>query len=387
MRIFYYTWNENLQVDLNDTLVQLGHTVIQCHIPFSNYDEDAFFSSNLEQIFLEQQCDFFFSFDFFPLIAKSAEHLKKVYISWVYDCPHLTLFSPYAQSDFVKLFIFDRNLFQLVSKRKTKNVYHMPLAVNTHRLIRQLGIPTNNIVYDNDISFIGSLYEKALYRKINYLPEYLRGYIEGIITAQRKIYGYNFVEGLINKDLENELSKYIKINFTPSYNVHLNQLYADIINAEITARERIDYLIIAAKEAPVTLYSGSKLPSFCKDCRIYHAGTVDYAQQMPQIFRHSKINLNITLRSITSGIPLRALDIMGAGGFLLSNYQPELAEAFSDGKELVLFHSPEDFKNKINYYLLHDDERKAIAQNGFQKVHEHYTYYKELNEILSLAFL
>ena len=57
---------------------------------------------------------------------------------------------------------------------------------------------------------------------------------------------------------------------------------------------------------------------------------------MPLIFRESKINLNITLRSITSGMPLRALDIMGAGGFLLSNYQQELAENYIDGEELVL---------------------------------------------------
>ena len=38
------------------------------------------------------------------------------------------------------------------------------------------------------------------------------------------------------------------------------------------------------------------------------------------MFANSKVNLNITLRNIKTGIPLRALDIMGAGGFLLTNY-------------------------------------------------------------------
>ena len=35
-----------------------------------------------------------------------------------------------------------------------------------------------------------------------------------------------------------------------------------------------------------------------------HSG-VDYYSEMPVIFRKSRINLNITLRSITTGIPLR----------------------------------------------------------------------------------
>lgn len=52
-------------------------------------------------------------------------------------------------------------------------------------------------------------------------------------------------------------------------------------------------------------------------------GPIDYYNEMPYVFNNSRINLNITLRSIKSGIPLRAMDICGAGGFLLSNYQAD----------------------------------------------------------------
>ena len=52
---------------------------------------------------------------------------------------------------------------------------------------------------------------------------------------------------------------------------------------------------------------------------------------MPLVFQNSKINLNITLRSIKNGIPLRAIDIMGAGGFLLTNYQNDFGLHFTDG--------------------------------------------------------
>ena len=57
-------------------------------------------------------------------------------------------------------------------------------------------------------------------------------------------------------------------------------------------------------------------------------------EELPCVFRYSKLNLNPTLKSIQSGIPLRALDIMGAKGVLLSNFQPELVEYFEDGLHL-----------------------------------------------------
>ena len=100
--------------------------------------------------------------------------------------------------------------------------------------------------------------------------------------------------------------------------------------------------------------------------------------------RYSKINLNITLRSIESGMPLRALDVMGAGGFLLSNYQTELAENFVDGEELVLFESEEDLLAKVEYYLQHEKERQAIARCGWKKVCEEYSYEKRVAQIMEL---
>ena len=66
-------------------------------------------------------------------------------------------------------------------------------------------------------------------------------------------------------------------------------------------------------------------------------GEVHYMYEMPLVFKCSKINLNITLRSIRNGIPLRAMDIMGAGGFLLTNHQNDFAMHFVDGEDYVLF--------------------------------------------------
>lgn len=382
MKIFYYTWLENSENDMMEALTRLGHTVVKCHIPLKNYEEDEEFTANLEHIFLEHQCDIFFSFDFFPIIAKSAQQLRKRYIAWIYDMPHLTLFSPAVQSEYTSIFVFDKVQYEEVKRIKPNHLYHLPLPVNTVRLNKLLGDFSGEAEYQQDISFVGSLYEKNMYRQINYLPEYLKGYIDGVAESQQKIYGYNLVQETLTDEIIKELEKYIHMNLDESYLVTTRQLYADMINAEVTCRERRDLMSALATIGRFKLYTGSDVGLVPG---VEPGGIVSYDRQMPQVFRSSKINLNITLRSIVSGIPLRALDIMGAGGFLLSNYQPELAEYFIDGQEVVMFESKEDMLAKADYYLRHEEQRKEIAYRGWKKVQEEFSYDFLLTKIFECA--
>ena len=55
-------------------------------------------------------------------------------------------------------------------------------------------------------------------------------------------------------------------------------------------------------------------------------------------------------------------------------------------KTFVLFESQEDFLNKCNYYLKHDNERRQIAANGYGKVKEFHTYEIRLKEIFEVVF-
>ena len=108
---------------------------------------------------------------------------------------------------------------------------------------------------------------------------------------------------------------------------------------------------------------------------------------MPYVFAISKINLNITLKSIQSGIPLRAMDIMGAGGFLLTNFQADFLDYFTPEEDFVYYNDTEDLLNKIEYYLSHDKERKEIAENGHRKVKENHSFEICFRKMLQTAGL
>ena len=96
--------------------------------------------------------------------------------------------------------------------------------------------------------------------------------------------------------------------------------------------------------------------------------SVDYSSQMPQVFAASKINLCPTLRCIGSGIPLRALDVMGCGGFLLVPLQPELMEYFVPNQDAGIYSTLEEAVELAEYYLSHEEQRKAVAASGQRKV-------------------
>ncbi|MCM1239637.1 MAG: glycosyltransferase [Lachnospiraceae bacterium] len=234
--------------------------------------------------------------------------------------------------------------------------------------------------YLDEISFVGSLYEKNLYDQIKELPTYLRGYLNGLMDAQKQLWGVDLVPSMLNPSLVEQLSKYIKIEYSKNSTYGNEIAFCNMLHAKITSEERISALNLLSDCFPVSLYSASR-KELCPKAN--HKGIVSYINEMPNVFRYSKINLNITLRSITSGIPLRATDILACGGFLLTNYQSELCEFLEPGRDFVYFTDLEDMCHKADYYLDHEQERNEIAFCGWKKVQELFPYQKQVEKMLA----
>ncbi len=158
------------------------------------------------------------------------------------------------------------------------------------------------------------------------------------------------------------------------------------LGMQASSLERIRTLAELGKEFSVNLYTRSditdlkNIPGIC--CR----GGVSTHSEMPRVFRYSKINLNITMRSIQSGLSQRIWDVLGCGGFLLTNYQSEIPEYFTIGEDLECYENLADLKEKITFYLAHDDIRYEIAQNGLKKTREQHTYIHRVLQIMRILF-
>jgi spore maturation protein CgeB len=92
----------------------------------------------------------------------------------------------------------------------------------------------------------------------------------------------------------------------------------------------------------------------------------------------------MTIPNIKSGIPLRIYDILGAGGFCITNFQAELPMFFENEKHLVWYYSNEDLYDKVDFYLRHDTERERIASAGHDHVRTTCTYESRITKILEI---
>lgn len=151
------------------------------------------------------------------------------------------------------------------------------------------------------------------------------------------------------------------------------------LSRKLAEMDRITVLNTLASRYTVDLYTKSDCRNL-SNVRI-HQG-VDYYTDMNKIFYLSRINLNISLPSIETGLPQRILDIMGSGGFVLTNYQQEIDDFFVIGKEIEVFHDLDELLEKTAYYLSHEEERLRIAMNGYLKVRDNFSYTHQVKHIL-----
>ena len=389
MKILMMEWKSFGNEDIIAGFKELGHTVKT--MPFSNKElhHNEEMEKNIVKEIQDFSPDFVFSFNYFPIISLACKKADMKYVSWVYDNPFVLLYSYTIIYPGNYVFIFDKELYMEFHKAGINTIYYMPLAANTKRL-HSMETSKNYEMFKNskwmnqtDIAFIGSLYTEKhqFYQRLERISPYTRGYLEGIMASQKHVYGYNFIQELLTPDIIKDMSKVLPMEPDPTSVATKEFLFAQyVINRQITALERTEMLAAIGQHYSFDLYTPDETLTL-PGC-VNH-GKVDYYDMAPYVFKTAKINLNITLRSIKSGIPLRAFDICGAGGFLLTNYQADFMDCYVPGEDFVYYESKEDLLSKIDYYLKHEDERAAIAKNGFERTAANHTYKHRIEEMVS----
>lgn len=380
--LLLYCWGSTSEKGLRLALEQLNIEYCQLTRVMEDYHADAVWAAECMNLTHSMKVDMVFSFDYFPLLSMICEMNHIPYISWIYDCPQYTLYSQTLINDNNYIFCFDKLQTLQMQNMGAKHCVHFPLAFSKHMQYQE------NAKYLSDISFVGNLYNDAKnrFRKVPWNP-YTKGLLDGFIDAQLRIYGYNFIKDVLDEALVESIVEACDLKLGEAYRVNQLWLAADMLNMEVSARERIRILERLGENWDVNLYTTSNLTDKMKQGHLQNCGMADYEIDVPNIYHNSKINLNITSKTIESGIPQRIFDILGCGGFCITNYQPEIAELFEDGRELVLYESVEDLCNKITYYLdsKNEAERKCIALNGQQKVLKEYSLEHRLQDMIGMV--
>lgn len=390
MKILFYRYGSICEPDIIEGFEELGHTVSQITEEITN--KELVFGDSARIVgdyLMEHPQDCVFTVNFFPIISEVCNIFKIPYLCWTVDSPVLELFAKSIQNPCNRIFLFDRAQYDEIAPLNPGHVFHFPLAVNVKakQQVIQAASSTDIERFSADISFVGSLYtEKCPYDNLVNPPEYLLGYLNGLIEAQLRVYGYFFLEDLLTDEIVAAFKAHLPGFYTYPLETFLTdrktmaQLY---IGNKITAVERLRTMKILSEHFNLDLYTGSDTSVLPK---VHNRGFAKSLTEMPIIFHESKINLNTTCKAIRSGLPQRIFDIMGCGGFVLTNFQPELSEIFNVGTDLVTYGNLDELKDITSYYLEHQKKRQEIAQNGFERVARDYNYPVRLEQLLQLAF-
>jgi spore maturation protein CgeB len=108
-------------------------------------------------------------------------------------------------------------------------------------------------------------------------------------------------------------------------------------------------------------------------------------EEKAKAFQAAKINLNLLHPTEIYGINCRAFEIAGCGGFQLIDLKDGLDEYFEPDKEVVTFRTLKELKDKIAYYLVHEDERGQIALRSYERAHREHTYEQRLGKLIDIA--
>lgn len=384
MRILFLDSPAFAKQDMLDAFTSCG---IACDLFFQKDYNDRQ-NTAYEEAFSEavsKACyDFVFSFNYFPILSNCCLRHGLKYISYVYDSPLVTLYSYTLINPCNYVFLFDKSTFQTFQSAGIPTVYYLPLAANVTRLT-SLSCPEDLLAtVSSDVSFVGSLYNEDhnFFDRLSGLSDYTMGYLNSIMAAQQKVYGTFFLEDLLTTGVLEDLQRVCPYQPMPDGTESPAFVYANyFLCRKITSNERLSLIKQASEHFSLNLYT-HRFPSELPNA--HFVGPIDYYKTMPYVFRQSRINLNITLKSIHTGIPLRCMDIMGCGGFLLTNFQPDLLDFFTPNEDFVFYEDEDDFLKKISYYLSHESARQQIAANCLGKMNEYHTFLHRVQTILDI---
>ena len=115
-------------------------------------------------------------------------------------------------------------------------------------------------------------------------------------------------------------------------------------------------------------------------------GQIGSGRDLARIYGEAKICVNVHAQK-GAGISARVFEATASGALLITDERPALRELFvTEGPEaeIVTFARPAELAEKIRYYLLHEEERRAIAGRGAARCRRDHTYVLRMKRVLDL---
>ncbi len=297
----------------------------------------------------------------------------------------------------IKLFSRWNNIRYTIHTEIISKIRHLKNN-ETKRLIKtvieskpDLIISTHDYLFPNEINLIKKQTKAPI---VLWFPDALSNIKKGLFF----IAGYDFLF-FVDKYIVNTLHDELGLNTFflpqacyPKYH-HLTEISkideiykCDIANAGNSYPSRIA-LYENFKNYDVKMW-GFPPPIWINNNYIksIHQKKEVYGEEKIKAFFSAKIVLNNLHPAVINGVNKRTFEIPACGGFQITKYSEIINELFVKDKEIVTYKNLDDLKEKIDYYLKHEEERNLIIKAGFERTNKDHTYKVRLKEMLDIIF-
>lgn len=383
MKVFF-AGSETMQIpNIPISLGKMGYEVVlyEKSMEYVEEHEEEYESFGL---FLQsEKPDVVISTIFFQIVAAYTHELGIKYAVYGMDSPHYAAWVPeYPRLDNVYLFHFDSREVERFRKCGYTNVTYLPLAagVTWADTIHTSG--TDRKKFGSAVSFVGGLYgDNPFDTCAGRLPQPVQEHIWNQLENSAFLWdGKERLQEGVSEELLRICQTVTPELCNPGFTMEDDYYFRQwTLARKLSNIERTLLFEQVAGQYDFRLYTRENevVPE-----SIHRYPPVNAMTEQLKVFQSSGVNLNVTLRSIESGVPLRVFDILSVGGFVLTDYRKDAEELFREDEEIVMFRTPEEMMEKLAFYTTHETEQKRIAKNGHRRARAEYSYERMLEEIL-----
>jgi spore maturation protein CgeB len=303
------------------------------------------------------------------------EKNRIIHVNWSVDDPffeEIILTKKFRPSRLRIDFVSDKGYVQPMIERGY-DARFLPLAADPKWFHPD---PAGQDSYDHDVIFVGNSYLRQMDDLLKIAP----GFIDTLAPFLGDIVRHYHDD--VEYDVEGHIAKKIRNIRLPD---HLN-----IEKALFIAKHAAGYLgrkqivLALAKRYPAFKVFGEN--GWLRELPKERIGMAKYYDNLCATYRRAKITVDINRMVIRNGCTQRAFDVPASGAFVITSSKPVVHDCFATNgpdREMVVFKNQSELFGLIDYYLTHEDERRAIAKRGMKKVRANHTYDHRIAEIFS----
>lgn len=116
-----------------------------------------------------------------------------------------------------------------------------------------------------------------------------------------------------------------------------------------------------------------------------YRGYVEDQKSLSQIYSATKVNLDMPDET-KKPVNYRCLEILAAGGFVISPYNDVIITNFEDGKEIETYKNDSELIDKIRFYMTNTNIARLISSKGKKNTVSNHSFYDRLKSMLKVIY-